>query len=527
MITVDSASPLADEQPPKDPWEVLRSTPGVLTDRINIGGMGSCTASASPFMAAGATAGQGFPQATETTFSGNLIERFFLQDYSFSLAREAPVRKDELVSLELVADLRRRRGTDEWKASGFSLGGYGPEAANYIDSLRAISADVGGPLVVDRLWIWGGAGLHDLEQVVLGGQKEGREVAAGSLKLNSQIRQNTSVILATTRGDSEGDNAGAAPDRAPETTWDETGDDAAWTAEAAVVASSDFYSTLNVGGVDRRLEQDSQVFGAAARIGADGVARGSWFGWDEELRKRHVRLDSTLFAVTGPIHHEIVSGAGWRREDEERALTPPGPLAVAGNVFNLPGTRALAELWRAGEVRARTETLGLWAQDTLTTGGWTGLLGLYADRQDLGIDGGPRPWTLAPRLQLSRHVDHDGHWIVTFLLGRSASQLGPRAAWHVDGGEAVARPLLFSDLDGDLFLDPGEPLQVLPGNGFDPLRPGVDADAVDSRLRPEITDQAILSIETELMEGGFQVGFQLIWRRTRDLLEERLLVRDL
>ncbi len=86
-------------------------------------------------------------------------------------------------------------------------------------------------------------------------------------------------------------------------------------------------------------------------------------------------------------------------------------------------------------------------------------------------------------------------------------------------------PAIFEDRDGDLILDPGEPLQLLPGEGLDPSRPGVDPDAVDPRLRPEITDEAVLGFQLSPVRD-FQVGLRATWRRTRDFLEERLLVRD-
>ncbi|HEX6904138.1 MAG TPA: hypothetical protein VF789_30790 [Thermoanaerobaculia bacterium] len=508
-----------------DPWQILQTTPGVLVDRINVDGDRGCGCSAKqPFVEAGAAVGQGFPGVDEAIFSGNLMERFLSPGNVFTLAEETQGSAAGSGAWARPDEFLRRNGTNEWRASAFTLGGDGSEAASSVEDVRGFGAEVGGPLRKDRAWIWGGLGLHDFERTVLGGQRESQSVTGGRLKLNAQVVESFAIALAASRGGSEGDNAGAAPDRAPETTWDEDGGETIWAATGTVIHNSNFYTSASVGSEDRRREDDPQATGPA-RIGADGVARGGWFAWEDERRQRHARLSTALFGYTGTLGHEVTLGAGWLRRDEERALAPPGPLTIAGSVAGLSRPFALAELWRAGEAGARTETLGLWAQDVLTYGPWTGHFGVQADRQDLGLSGGPRPWTLAPRLQLHRFLDH-AHKQVWVSLSRSASSLGPRAAWHVDVDAAVAAPFVFEDLDGDLALDPGETARALPGRGFDPLRPGVDPDAVDARLRPEITDEAVLGAEAELTDN-FQVGLRAVWRRTRDLLEERLLVRDL
>ncbi len=259
------------------------------------------------------------------------------------------------------------------------------------------------------------------------------------------------------------------------------------------------------------------------------MARGSWFDLREEQRTRQARLDTSLYPTTGPVSHEIHLGAALREQDEDRELSLPGPLVVAGRVVGREGDLAMAEAWRAGKADARTEALGLWAQDRVAIDKWTAIAGLRADRQDLGIDGGSRPWTLAPRLGLSRIVhsrDREHKTLLWASLGRFASRLGSRAAWHLDPDAPAVLRSLFEDRDGDLNLDPGEPVQPLPGEGIDPLRPGLDPDAVDSHLRPEITDEAVFSVERELTDD-FWIGLRATWRRTRHLHEERLLVRDL
>lgn len=526
VITVEE--PLLETKD-QDPWAVLQTTPGVLVDRINVNGSDGCGCSApKPVVEAGAAVGQGFPQADQLVFGNPGVDEFLPVGFAPFLRREPEATGDaDLGMPDPQLRFLSRRGTNDWKARIF-LGGSGgegadgPATADRFDSLRSLEAEAGGVLSKDRAWIWGGVNAHEVGRLVSGGQKEEQDGWTGKVKLNLQLGQPASLIVSGRRGDSDGSGLGAAPGRAPETTWEEDGRETVGTAESAVIHNHGFYSTLSLSAEDGRLDADPRSTGSGARIGADGVARGSWFGVQEERRTRQAQLRSGILADTGPVSHEIALGAGWRRQSEEQALTPPDSLVVDGRILSLGTASPLLETWRAGTADARTETLGLWAHDTLRIGRWTAFAGVQAEHNDLGIDGGPKPWTVAPRLGLNWRPCCQT--VVWASLGRFASRLGPRAAWHVDAGAPALSRALFEDSDGDLSFDPGEPLSPLPGEGIDPLRPGFDPDRVDSRLRPETIDDAVLGAEREWER--ITAGLRVTWRRTNGLLEERLLVRD-
>ncbi|HKV12710.1 MAG TPA: hypothetical protein VJ725_31485, partial [Thermoanaerobaculia bacterium] len=519
-------TPLLEEA--EDPWAVLQSTPGVLTDRINVDGSSGCGCSApKPVVEAGAAVGQSFSELDQILFSDRAAERFLPVGFEPFLRRmPAPTGEADLEMPDPQLEYLARHGTGEWKARAF-LGSSGGEetdrAADGFDSLRSAEAEAGGPLAKDRAWIWGGAYAHEVNRLVLGGQKEEQDGWTGKIKLNFQLGLSASLIVGGRRGDSDGSGLGAAPGRAPETTWEEDERKTGWAAESTVIHNNDFYSTLRLSTEDGRRDADPRSSGAGAQIGADGVVRGSWFGIEEEQRRQQASLRNAIYRVTGRVSHDLALGAGWGRQNEDQELIPPGPLVVDGRLLGLGAAEPLLETWRAGTANARTETLGLWAQDTLSYAEWTAFAGLQADRHNLGIDGGPSPWTIGPRLGMNWRPCCET--VVWASLGRFASRLGARAAWHVDADAPALLRALFEDRDGDLSFDPGEPLQPLPGEGIDPLRPGFDPDRVDSRLRPETIDDAVLAVEGDVLRG-LRLGLRATWRRTSDLLEERLLVRD-
>ncbi|HSK78320.1 MAG TPA: hypothetical protein VLQ45_17845, partial [Thermoanaerobaculia bacterium] len=347
VITVDAPAPLAVE---KDPWAVLQSTPGVLTDRINVGGSDGCGCSSpAPVVEAGAAVGQGFPETNQLLFRDRAVDRSLPIGFD-SYLRDLPVATGE-ADLEMPdPKLLSRRGTNEWEARAFfgdsgGLGADGAGRADGFDSLRSAHAEAGGPLAKDRAWIWGGADVHKVDRLVLGGQKEEQDGFGGALKLTFQLGQPAFLSVAGRRGDSDGSGLGASPGRAPETTWEEEGRETLWTAEGTVLHNNDFYSTLSLSTVDGHLDADPRSAGSGARIGADGVVRGSWFGLAEERRTRQAQIRSAVFANTGPVDHEIALGAGWRRQSEDRALAPPSSLVVDGRILSLGASLPLLETW--------------------------------------------------------------------------------------------------------------------------------------------------------------------------------------
>ncbi len=518
--------------PPRDPWTLLQSTPGVLVDRITVGGRESGCSSGEPMVEAGASVGQGFLGIDEMLATDMAVAGVLPDELDFNAFAELPwdgLKTAGPGSREVSPRLRPRRGTNEWRAMASALGNGGEAGSgegDRVDALRAANAWIGGPLSRDRFWVWGEAGLHQVDRTVLGGQREERSGDSGRFKLNQQLGNHVSAVLAGSRGRSAGSGIGAGPGRAPETTWKESGREEVWAAEGAVIVTSDLFFSMNLGRSDRHLGDRPRLAGPEARIDADGVARGSWFDLRESQQAEQARLLVDLFGNTGSTAHEITLGAGWRGQEETQGAVPPGPLVTDGGTAGLADGLALAELWRAGRAEARTHTLGLWMQDTIAAGDWTTIVGLQADRQELGFAGGRPPWTLLPRFEVNRSLGSSRKTQVWIALSRFASRLSPRAAWHLDPGAPALLRGIFEDRDADLSLDPGEPIRLLPGEGIDPLRPGLDPDAVDSGLRPETTDEIALGAQS-LVTPSFQIGLRAIWRRTGDLLEERLLVRNL
>jgi uncharacterized protein YegL len=533
VITVLGESPLLDERristgatvsqtevekipTAHDPWAILQSTPGVLTDRINVGGNES---GSSYYVNPGSAADQNVFAVDSLVITDQAALGSASGSYDFDSFEETQVTTGGAEANQPTAGVQvnavTKRGTNEWRGSGeFTVGdeklqtGSGTAEENRLQSLRTGGAELGGPLRKDRAWIWGNFGGTDLDRIVFGGQSESSLQTRGALKLNVQVTAGDSATLLTSRGDTEGSGLGAGPQRALETTWKRDGREAIWKIENTSIFNANLYLTATAGRVEDRLRDDPRQIGGEARIDGAGIAHGSWFGRAEDRRTDTAALETALFFNTGNTSHELKAAAEERRQDNTHLLTAPSLLVLDGRALGLPPGLDTAEEWRSGEAGITAGTTALWAQDTLSRGNVTASLGLRYDEQDLGIAGGPSPRTLAPRLGLTWTLDSERRHLLRASVGRFASRLGDRAALLL----APAAPAAV-----DSFLPTGGAPVFWFADGL--------ANRVDPRLRPEITDEAVLALE-QAPSSTFLIGLQATWRRTHGILDERLLIRD-
>lgn len=502
----------------RDPWAVLQNTPGVLTDRVNVGGNESGQQSA---FIAGASQGQNSYVVDGVVLTDMAAIQGSPSYFDFDAFEEMQVDTGGAdVTLE-TAGARlttvRPRGTNLWRASvraEDSEGGLlvGEEDEARLDSLRTIDAETGGPIVSDRLWVWGEAGRDEVGRLALGGQLEERRRTSASLRVNAQLTESTSAALSATGGDAGGSGIGAGPGRTFGTTWDETGRERLGSVDLTRIFSSNLFVTLAAAGSDRE-RRDAPYESGDAVLDAEGIVRGGWFGLAEEQRIREARLSGTVFfdhkLLRRSVSHELLLGSGWREQAESRSLDAPGRVGIAGRDFGLED-RSVTEIWRGGVSDARIATASAWVQDLLHLGRITASVGARLDRHDFGILA--KPWTLAPRLGLNWELGPDRDTLLQASLGRFASRIGSRAAWHLDpDSPALVRVL-------------GDSSIPWTWDGTDPFN-AADPDAVDPRLRPEITDEAVLGVEHSI-RPEFVIGARATWRRTSGLLDERRLVRD-
>lgn len=563
----------------RDPWALLNQAPGVQVDRINVGGNES--GQQSVFVGTGASSNDNSFAVDGVVITDMSAIGSSPTYYDFDAFEEMQLSTGgtdiSLATGGVTVNLVTKRGTNEWKgsarylvtdsglqdSSGFSVGdlapaqraahldGSAPFLPNEIDEITDQGLDVGGFVIKDRLWIWGAYGEQDITNLVAGGTVDATTLENYNAKINAQVTSSNSGLFQFSRGDKIKSGRGAGPQRPAETTWDQSGPTEIWKLEDTHIFNSNFYLTGLYSFVDGGFVlapkggNDSQVL-----LDAGGVWRRTFadFGSDRDVDQW--RLDGSYFFNTGATAHELKFGTSYR-EAETAGGTKWGSGAIVFEDEGPGGVNQVRVYRGENPSNAFTsEYQGLWIQDTLTHDKLTVNLGLRFDSQEgansaFALDGNPLAGDLLPTLQFPGN-NADGINFeeitprigLTYALGESRDTLlrfsYSRFAQQLQQGLiSRANPLSpafaffdFTDLNGNLEFDAGEPNTFLAANGFDPANPtALSSPNRNLDLDPEITDEINLGVEHSL-RPEFVVGLNLTWRNISDIHERAYLVRD-
>ncbi|HJQ37665.1 MAG TPA: TonB-dependent receptor [Thermoanaerobaculia bacterium] len=385
-ITVTAEAPLLDtrrtgtgatvtevelEQIPtaRDPWVILQQVPGVLMDRINVGGNES--GQQSQFVSKGVSGDQATYSVDGVNTTDMIATGASSGYYDFGSFEEIQVATggtDPRVQTPgAQINMVTKRGTNdlsgsaryyladgEWQAEAEPTAearGEDPARnpsnvpylikANEIDQNREMGFEVGGPIIRDRLWLWGSYADQQIDlftaqsdpAVLPPGASTARfsdltTLETLNLKLNAQITRNNSAtgFYADSSKEKIGRNAG--PTRPPETTWNQGGfgPKGTYKIEDTHIFSSNFYLT----GMYSKVNGG---FGLWANSGAGcsdmdcaranaskswvndfftGINRNTFLSVEGTRPQEQTRLDGSAFFSTGALSHELKFGFGYR-----------------------------------------------------------------------------------------------------------------------------------------------------------------------------------------------------------------------
>ena len=491
VITVTSESPLLDERQlakganisqvelekiptARDPWSVLNQAPGVLVDRINVGGNES--GQQSYFRGPGVNDDEndflvdGVQITDMSAIGGSPTYYDFEQFEAVELGTGGPdVTKNSAgVSVNMVT----KRGTNEFRGtarflsakgdglgflgqstSDFNCGDLGPNQdcdtfeTNSINSISEYGFESGGAAIIDRLWLWGSYGVNDIQQFNAGGGADDTLLENTSVKLNVQLSSANSFLASWNNGDKKKFGRGASPARADETTWDQRGPSALWKLEDTHVFSSNLYLTGTYSKTDLgfSLQPKSGCVDASCPVSqetlwaSDGVWRQNYLNGFSRRPEETLKLDGSYFFNTGSsTSHELKFGGRMRQMDGFSNFQWPGRniVNIAGENFGAdPGPSDFFFLYRRGDSQdISAEYASLWLQDTVASGNWTINAGFRYDFQTGEIQPGSTGPSAAPDLfptvTVEQPIDSGFDWSsitprlgVTYALGEERDTL--------------------------------------------------------------------------------------------------------
>jgi hypothetical protein len=592
VITVTAESPLLDERristgatvsqtelekipTARDPWAILQSTPGVLTDRINVGGNESGQQSA--YVGPGSSGDQAIWSVDGVVITDMAALGSSPAYYDFDAFEEMQVTtggSDTTIATGgVVMNMVTKRGTNEWRGSGryydadqkwqdkldaskvnLPANQTSFNQGNRIVNVRDYGAEVGGPIVKDRLWIWGSYGRQKVDLLTIQNVSDKTDLKTENVKLNAQLAPSNSATAFYFNNDKVKIGRNASPTRPQETTWDQGhfGDKpTAAKVEDTQIFSSSFYLTGLYSIVNGGFELVPEGgLNTTAYEDPAGVWHNTWFLNTTDRPQKQYKLDASSFFNTGSLSHELKFGASYRTA-EVTSLTEWGGIGYVqdGGVFGLPYN--VVNVTRDGGASVKTKYTSAYAQDTLTVGNLTANVGVRYDRQggdnlartlpastivpdllpavsvptsDIGFT-----WTnVTPRLGLTYALGADRKTLLRASFSQFADQLGTATAstlnplgaqtylyfysYDTQGGPNVTRPQLgvFAGSSGN----------------YDPTTGGLlQSNALSTHLSAPKTDELLLGVEHALLPE-FVVSLDLTYRKLTNLLENNRLVFD-
>ncbi len=532
VANLDDLTPAASE-----PWSLVARAPGFLVDR-ELGGW----TPAPRFHGIGSGGDQNeiWLDGFEVTEDSSGESSF---DFGLLGFREVDVISGGGASISsnsgLRIDLRAEEGTNTWqgtgrfRGSGRSIGPTRESASRGRVRGRSGELQLGGPLRQDRLWSRGAVSASSNEREVPGGHRVDVELehAMGKLEFGAPAG---STSLAWHRGETEESGRGARPGRAPIATWNHESRSRLLQLDTHHVATANLVLTAGYGELDRRMEDlPKDGLGGIALTDSAGVAQRSTYGRSGKLETDALSLGGDFFTSFSQVSSFLTFGGRLRRHQAVTDWFSGHGLAVeAGENLGLMEDSRIVTDWRDASERSDLSSRSLWLQDQLTFERVTLSLGLRVDEQrgESRIEAEADPWSresvsgaaakwrfVAPRVGLTVQLTESGRALFRAGYGRFASKLGPVLASRRPVGFPLFDVFVFTGDDFDLSSRAeANELSLLFRSRPDFLSRG---------LGPEITDEVFVSFEHEVVRG-FVMGLNLTHRRTRDVLERRILVRD-
>ncbi len=436
VITVTSESPLLDEKKvtagatisqielekiptARDPWAVLTQTPGVVVDRINVGGNES--GQQSNFRGPGLSQDENAflvdgVEITDMTSIGASSTYFDFDQFTemqFETGGSEISKSSGGVSINMVT----KRGTNEFRGSArfmvtdsnglifakqsgsdISTGefGVGQEAfiGNAINKIEEWGFEAGGPVIKDRLWFWGSHGQNDIKNLTGGAtpddvQSDDTILTNTAFKVNAQITGSNSFTGSWNNGDKEKFGRNASPTRPQPTTWDQRGPSAIIKFEDTHVVNSNFFITGGYSKVDGGFSLTSKAIVAQgidnapqAHQDSNGVWQNSFWSGGSARPSEEFKVDGSYFFNTGDVSHELKFGGRLREFDHNSPFTWANNGAWSAEFFGPGFQPAFLRSQRGLTSETQLSYTSLWAQDTISTGRLTVNAGLRYDLQD-------------------------------------------------------------------------------------------------------------------------------------------------
>lgn len=573
----------------RDPWVILQQTPSVLMDRANVGGNES--GQQSIYVSKG-TSGQ---QSTwnvdgvsitdfgATGSSPTYYDFEAFEEMQITTSGTDPRIQTPGVQINIVT----KRGTNDFRGSGRYLltdrdyqadPEIPSEASAYLLRVNEINqivdrgAEIGGPIIRDRLWFWAAYGEQNIDilsaSIIAGSRFVDKTVLKNyNVKLNAQPFSSNSFTFVDQYGAKIKQGRNVGPTRPPETAWNQnssfskgTGsltDPSLWKIEDTQIFGPNLYLTGLYSEVQGgfQLIADNGKGCSSFECGLDSLPayrdrsptgdnawHRTYLNYKSIRPQTQYRLDGSTFFDIGGVNNELKFGFGYR----DASVTSSTAWAGGQYIYHYgPGAvgdgthTGFVGLMRIPTFTYEAKQTDLYVGDTIMFGNLTVQAGLRYDIQKgstLSGRGEANPvapdilpaytfpavsglkWTdISPRLGITYTLGADRKTLLRAGYSRYVNQLNSGSVFAVSPGSASYVYYYFTDRNGDKIAQRSE-IDFNYGaffwRGFDPANPTATTQRTRwaSDFSAPTTDEFVFGAEHELLTD-FSVGANVTWRK--------------
>ena len=550
----------------RDPWALLQTVPSVYVDRVDVGG--SEWGRQANYNAKGA-------QGTDNTWTldgvpitdagDNVVRPQFATGespfyYDVDTIQEIAVRtggadvQSQTAGVQVNMVLRQGENLPHGSARYYfggnrfqsnnltpqlaaAFGSPGAGGGNRTDSYHDFGFDLGGPLVKDRVWIWGTLGSVHNGLLALDGSPDTTDLGTRGFKAEGLWKPSVRGNMAYYSNEKREDGRDAGPARPRETTWQQSGPSRYVKGEGNFAKRS-LFASVRGAYVDVGFELLPTVPFRDYYIDDGGVAHNSYYLYQTRRPQHFFGGDGNYFLGV----HEVRFGGGWRATTADTQQQWPAShliaswqgypnmlVQVARNYNSLTTARyidafatdtvSLDRLTLTGGVRFDRQTSSLGSAAVAAVPGFETLLPAIAATPINNVF----TWTtVTPRLSATFAVDDSRKTAVRGSYAMFASQLPDALA-------AFVSPIQYSyayynavDRNGDGAAQPAEVLvnQGLQGfSGFDPRNPSLatSINQIGADVKAPTTKEFTAGIDREVA-AGIGISATFTYRRIQDVL---------
>jgi len=540
----------------RDPWVVLQTVPGVIMDRVNVGGAES--GQQSFYVAKGAATEEntwtldGIP-ITDMSALGSSPTY-----YDFDMFQEMQVTTGgaDVQSSTAGAQLNMilRQGTNNYSGStrvyfanesmqsnnlppGLEQLTGDTGKGNRMDQYSDYGFELGGPFLRDKWWGWGAIGRTDTRLLTINNVLDRTKLENYAFKTHAQLTPDVRTAFTYFRGNKIKNGRGAAATRPTETTWDQDGPTDLFKGEANFVLGSNVFLVGRGAYVKNSFTLTPKgTPGLQTYFDTSGVYHNNFQDYATERPATTLMADGNWFRG----NHEVKFGFSSRRfKDDTTLLWPGGALNIHRPSYATNG-QMISILFRPYVSRTRGDYMGAYIGDTISWDRLTVNLAVRWDRQTsssletvLGsnelvpdvLAGFTAPEvkdavvfnTPGPRVGFTYALNESRKTQVRASYAMFASQLNDSDANFASAATYAYAYYLAFDTNRNGIAETNELAGLLAPVAFDPENPTstTSVNRIDSNLKSPKTHELVLGIDHELFRN-FGLNASLSYRRFND-----------